>query len=289
MNHEEQLILYSANQLNEKERAEFEKHLASCDECQADLQLWNLVADEINASDSLIPAPVHLADSALEQIHHPSTLTRAYRNTVHLLRAQLLLIHQELWLGSAVLMAIFLAMAILVKRADVMYFFVPMIAAGTVSLVYGRDYDPAFELTLSTPTSAWKILLARLTLVSGYNFLLAGGAGVILLLIVPSHLIFELVVGWAAPMLFLSALALLLSLWIGTGNALFVSYVLWAAQYIPMKEMSVLFGSSATWLNSYIRFLQNPALLFVFAIAFIAIALWSVNQPQVMWRKSVSL
>ncbi|HRJ58405.1 MAG TPA: zf-HC2 domain-containing protein, partial [Anaerolineales bacterium] len=116
MNHEEQLIRYAANQLNESERVDFEKHLAGCASCQADLILWQSVADEINASDSLVPAPVHLADSALEVIHTPSRLTRAFRNMTQLLRMQLLLMHNELWVGSAALMFIFLAMALLVAR-----------------------------------------------------------------------------------------------------------------------------------------------------------------------------
>ena len=289
MNHEEQIILYVANQLDEKEKVDFEKHLADCDTCQADLKLWNIVADEIIASDSRILAPAHLADSSLELIHQPSKLARAFRNMIQLLRTQLLLIHQELWLGSAVLMMMFVTMAILVNRADVMYFFAPMIAAGTVSIVYGREHDSALELTLSTPTSAWKILLARLTLVSGYNFLLAGGAGMILLFIVPPQLLFEVVLGWAAPMLFLSAFALLLSLWIGTGNALFISYTLWASQYIPMKVMAEWFGSSVAWMNTIAQFWQNPNLMFVLAFVLMGFALWSANQPQVLWRKSGTL
>ena len=286
MNHEEQLDLYATNQLDKNERANFERHLAGCDDCQSDLQMWTLVAEEIIASGSAIAAPTHLADSALELIHQPSKLRRACRNTFQLLRAQLLLIQHELWLGSAVLMLIFVAMALLVKRVDVIYFFIPMIAAGTVSLIYGNEHDPAAELTLATPTSAWKILLARLTLVSGYNLLLAGFAGAILLFMVPPHLILELVLGWAAPMLFLSALALLLSLWIGTGNALFISYALWISQYAPMKMMSEWFGSSVAWWNGYAQFWQNPALMLLLGFVFIMFALWSANQPQVMWRRS---
>src|SRR5690606_33933054 len=89
MNHEEQLIRYAANQLNESERADFEKHLAGCASCQADLTLWRSLANEVIASDSAVPAPVHLADSALEAIHAPSKLTRAFKGTAQLLRMQL--------------------------------------------------------------------------------------------------------------------------------------------------------------------------------------------------------
>jgi anti-sigma factor RsiW len=74
MNHEEQVILYAAHQLDESERAHFEKHLADCVECQADLQLWKTVAEEIVASDAVEAAPAPLAERALEQIHSTGAL-----------------------------------------------------------------------------------------------------------------------------------------------------------------------------------------------------------------------
>ena len=289
MNHEEQIILYAANQLDEQTRADFEKHLADCADCQADLLLWRSVADEINASDSLVPAPAQLAESALETILAPSRLMRAFKSTAQLLRMQLLLMHNELWVGSAALMFIFLAMALLVARVEVLHFFVPMIAAGTVTLIYGSEHDPAAELTFATPISPWKILLARLTLVSAYNVFLALCATVGLLLILPPQALGELILGWLAPMTFLSALALLLSLWIGTSNALFISYTLWAAQYLALTSVGEWFAFLDPWLESYRQFWQNPALLFIFGFALILFALWSAGREQVQWRRSVAI
>lgn len=88
MKHEEQIILYAANQLNEKERANFEKHLAGCEDCKMDLQMWNLVADEIIASDLRILVPAHVAESALEMIRQPAAFVRAFRTAHQLIRAQ---------------------------------------------------------------------------------------------------------------------------------------------------------------------------------------------------------
>jgi hypothetical protein len=289
MNHEEQLIRYAAKQLNENERAEFERHLAECADCQADLLFWQSVADEIHASDSAVPAPVHLADSALEAILAPSKLTRAFRNMTQLLRMQLLLMHNELWIGSTALMFIFLAMALLVARVEVLHFFVPLIAAGTVTLIYGSEHDPAAELTFATPISPWKILLARLTLVSAYNVFLALCATVGLLLVLPPQTIGELILGWLAPMTFLSALALLLSLWIGTSNALFISYTLWAAQYLALTSVGEWFAFLIPWIESYRQFWKDPALLFVFGFALILFALWSAGREQVQWRRSIAI
>lgn len=289
MNHEEQLIRYAADQLNENERAEFERHLAECADCQSDLPLWQSVADEIHASNDAMSAPVHLAASALEAIHAPSKLTRAFKSTAQLLRMQLLLMHNELWFGSAALMFIFLAMALLIARVEVLHFFVPMIAAGTMTLIYGSEHDPAAELTFATPISPWKILLARLTLVSVYNVFLALCATAGLLLVLPPQALGELILGWLAPLTFLSALALLLSLWIGTSNALFISYTLWAAQYLALTSVGEWFAFLAPWLESYRQLWQDPALLFVFGFALILFALWSAGREQVQWRRSVAI
>lgn len=289
MNHEEQLIRYAAKQLNENERVEFERHLVGCADCKADLLLWQSVADEIHASNSAVPAPAHVADSALVAIHAPSRLTRAFKSTTQLLRMQLLLMHNELWVSSATLMFIFLAMALLVARVEVLHFFVPMIAAGTVTLIYGSEHDPADELTFATPFSPWKILLARLTLVSTYNVFLALCATVGLLLILPPQALGELILGWLAPMTFLSALALLLSLWIGTSNAMFIAYTLWTAQYLTWTSIGEWFTFLTPWLESYRQFWHDPALLFLFGFALTLFALWSAGREQVQWRRSVAI
>ncbi len=289
MDHEEQLIRYAANQLNESERTEFEQHLATCADCQADLRLWQSMADEIHVSSSAITAPVHLADSALEKIHAPTKLIRAFKSAMQLLRIQLILIHNELWIGSAALMFIFLAMTILVARVEVLYFFAPILSAGMVTLVYGSEHDTATELTLSTPISPWKILLARLTLVSAYNVFLALCATLGLLLILPPQTLAQFIFGWLAPMTFLSALALLLSLWIGTGNALFIAYSIWSAQYLTLTSIGEWFGFIAPWLELYRQFWRDPVLLFGFGFVLALLALWSAGREQVQWRRSVAL
>src|SRR5512144_630188 len=97
MNHEEQLILYAANRLAESERLRFEKHLAGCAECQADLKLWKMVAEEILASDSAESAPVQLAERALARIHQPTAPRLAFRRVAQLLRSQTMLVQREMW------------------------------------------------------------------------------------------------------------------------------------------------------------------------------------------------
>ncbi|MEW6401467.1 MAG: zf-HC2 domain-containing protein [Chloroflexota bacterium] len=281
MNHEEQLILYTADQLDETARAEFEKHLADCAECQADLLLWESIADEINASDSAKPAPVQLAERALEQIHRPSRARLALLRAAQLLRAQVYLVQREMWPASAAVMALGVCVALLSKHVEVVYFIAPMIAASTLSILSGSEHDPAYELTIATATSPWKVLLARLSIVSAYNLLLALGATLLLLFMFPPGMLGTVALGMLAPMAFLSALALLLSLWMGTSNAVVITYVLWVAQIIPYKSIGAWMVSPG-WspvILSYREFWQSPMLLLVLSVLLFALALLSANRP----------
>lgn len=281
MNHDEQLILYTANLLNEAERLAFEKHLADCAECQADLQFWKVVAKEITASDSAEHPPVELAERALEQVHQPSTPTLAFRRVAQLLRSQVFLVQREMWPATASVMALSVIVAFVSGHAEFIYFIAPLMAAATLSILFGPEHDAAHELALSTPTSSWKLLLARLSIVSAYNMLLALAALAILMIILPPGPLGRLVLGLLAPMAFLSALALLLSIWVGTGNAITVVYALWLMQYVPYH----VFGSwmiSPAWKSfilAYCGFWQNPMLLLALSAPLLIAILWSANRP----------
>lgn len=280
MNHEEQLILYVANQLGEDERAEFETHMSGCVNCQADLELWTMVSDEITASGSAVQAPTHLAASALEVIDRPSKLTRAFRGTVQLLWAQSFLVHREMFPASAAVMAITTIVALLSKHIEVVYFIAPMVAAASLAILFGPEQDPAHELILATATSPWKILLARLSIVSAYNLLLILVVAMILLFLVPIDLFGTMIFGWLAPMTFLSVLALLLSLWLGTSNAVAITYILWIAQYVPYKSIGA-WMVSPEWssaIAAYQHFWHSPLILFMLSLPLLAITLWSTKR-----------
>jgi len=281
MNHEEQVVLYAAGQLSKNERARFEEHLAGCLECQADLRLWQMIADEITASDSAVPAPVPLAERALEQIHRPASLQAGFRRAWQLLQIQSQIIQREMWPASAGVMALGAIVALVADHIEVIYFIAPLVAAASLAILFNPEYDPALELTLSTPTSPWKVLLARLSIVSGYNLLLALAATFALLAIVPPSLLGTLILGWLGPMTFLSALALLLSLWMGTSNAIAIAYSLWLVQYIPYK-LVVGWMVSPSWasvLVTYQRFWQSPVLLLSLSFLLFGLALWFANRP----------
>jgi anti-sigma factor RsiW len=281
MNHEEQIILYAADLLDEAERARFEKHLADCVECQADLLLWKAVADEIVASDAAEPAPAPLAERTLEQIQQPTAPRLAFRRAFQLLRSQTFLVQCEMWPATASVMALGVIVALISGHAEFIYFIAPLIAAASLSLLFGPEHDPAHELALSTPTSSWKLLLARLSIVSAYNLVLALAALLILMIAFPPGFLGTLALGMLAPMAFLSALALLLSIWIGTSNAIAISYILWFLQSIPYQFIGAWTVSPAwsSFLLAYREFWRSPMLLFAFSVPLLLIALWSANRP----------
>jgi len=285
MNHEnfETLLpLYAAGQLTEVERAEVEAHLPTCAVCQVDLELWQAVSGEIGTANRALAAPPALTERALEQVHAPNGLTAAFLRAWQLLHAQAFLVQNEMWPATASVMALGVIVALLSKHVEFVHFITPLIAAATLSMLSGQENDPAYELTAATPTSPWKILLARLSIVSAYNFLLALAAMLILLFRMPPGSFGTLALGLLAPMAFLSALALLLSQWIGANNAIAITYFLWIAQNIPFQFLDRWMVSSTTWVSvvsAYQQFWQQPGLLLTLSVLIISIALWSANRP----------
>lgn len=288
--HEVQVMLYVAGQLSKSERTRFEEHLATCPDCQADLKLWQMTAEEINESDSAVHAPAQLAERALDQIHRPTGLWAGIHYTWQLLSIQSQIIQREMWPASAAMMALGAIVALISDHVEFVYFIAPLVAAASLAILFSPDYDPAMELTLSTPTSPWKVLLARLSIVSGYNLLLALGASLLLLVVVPPELFGALVLGWLGPMTFLSALALLLSLWMGTSNAIAITYGLWFVQYIPYKSLGawMLSPGWSSVLLAYQQFWQSPMLLLSLSVLLFGVALWFANRATFRLTQGIS-
>lgn len=280
MNHEEQVVFYAAGQLSEHERARFEEHLAGCSECQEELRLWQMAAEEIIATDSAIAAPTQLAERALERIQRPVSLRAGLHSAWQLVSIQSQLIQREMWPASAAVMALGASVALISNHVGFVYFVAPLVATASLASLFSPEHDPALELTLSTPTSPWKVLLARLSIVSGYNLLLALAATIALLVIVPPELIGRLILGWLGPMTFLSSLALLLSLWIGTSNAIAIAYGLWIVQYAPYRLVGAWMVSPgwSSVILAYQRFWQSPMLLLSLSILLFGLALWLANR-----------
>jgi len=273
---EDRLLRYAAGQLDEQERAAVERHLESCPDCRAEVALWQSVGTEITAANAALRPPADAPARALARLHAPSALERALLRTFSLLSAQAYLVRRELWPSAAILMFMGIAATLLLERASIIGYFAPLVAAASLAVIFGPDHDPAYELALATPTSPWKVLLARLALVHGYNLTLTLAASLFLLLLVPPEMLGSFILGWLGPMTFLPALALLLSLWTGSGNSVAAAYALWLLQFIHPDLVPAF---AAPWftpvVEAYRHFWASPFLLLTAGGLLLAAALWS--------------
>ena len=275
----DRLPQYAAGSLPDEDRRKLEHHLSGCPDCRADLALWGAVASQVSAANREIRLPAGLVDRALAKVHSQPKPCPVFLRAWQLLRAQAPLVQRELWPASAAVIAIGLVLGIIMRNTGVIRVLAPLVAAASLAVLYGPEHDPAMELALATPTSPWKVLLARLTLVFGYNLALGLTASLGLLAILPADLLGELILGWLGPMTFLSAIALVLSLWVGTGNAVTVAYMIWLVQFLPSRILQIpaISNTFGTALTRYQEFWQTPLLLLLLSALLVAAALWSAN------------
>jgi hypothetical protein len=153
-----------------------------------------------------------------------------------LLRAQVPLVRRSIWAASALTMAMGLLVTLLLAspgaQGMVLAVFAPIVAAIGVAFVYGPEHDPALEIALATPTSPRLVLLSRLTIIYSYDLALALLASVVLSAARGGMEVWPLVELWIGPMLFLSALALLLALLFGTTPATLTTLSLWGLRLV---------------------------------------------------------
>ncbi len=230
---------YAAGSLSDELHHSVESHLETCDECKADLALWQMVSKETWQAGQSISAPQEILENALTQVR----ISHRKQDILHqgwvLLKSQFPLVRHEIWPASAAIMVIGYIAAILVGKEVIIQVLAPLVAAASIAMVFGPANDPACELMNSMPTSPRQILLARLSIVFGYNFFLALVASVCLLPVFPQIFLPELIISWLAPMTFISAVALFLSIYFGTENAIIAAYFLWIMKYALIGAFSV--------------------------------------------------
>jgi hypothetical protein len=219
----------------------------------------------------------------------PFSPLHLFAPALNLLRAQLYIVRREILAASALVMGIGTALGLVTSTNNSMLpdgtaapgglalaLFSPLVAAIGVSFLYGSGIDPVVEVEKSTPISQRKILLARLTLVFGFNLAL-GLAGSLALTCaglagwVPMLNFFELVGIWLAPMTVLSAVAFLLTVISGdplAGSAM--GLTIWAAQAFR------LFGSPADFMIRFPNLLaaETRPSLWLAAVGMGALAFW---------------
>lgn len=219
------------------EERSVDEHLATCAGCREELASWEATRQAVVIAHDRAPAPsMRVLDGALARIEREeapslSRLSLAWQ----LLLGQLPLVRREIWAASAVTMAMGCLVSALTATGasaagSAFAIFAPVIAAVGVAFVYGPENDPSLEVALSTPTSPRLVLLARLVLVYGYDLALALAATIALAAANGTFGLWPLISLWIGPMLFLSALALLVSLLFSPTAALFLALALWGAR-----------------------------------------------------------
>ena len=282
---------FAAGSLDERLLGEVSLHLETCQECQADLRFWTALSAEIHAQNQRLSLPDSLAAEVLKQFQPEREQTKkvagfqwkqAIRRGIDLLRIQAPLVRRELWPASVIVILIGVAVAYLLGNALVIRLLAPMVAAASLAVLYGPENDPAIELTLSCPTSQRQVLLARVALVFSYNLVLGLFASLALKFLIPPGLFGSVILSWLGPMAFLSTAALLLSIWVGTNNAITLTYIAWIGQFLPDLQLQLITGWEQ-WLapaaQIYRQFWTNPLLLLASACGLLVLAMWSTSRP----------
>jgi hypothetical protein len=272
---EGQLPFFLNGQLDPSEQAEVSAHLRECSACREELAFWQGVSAEVEQQDRSLQSSQVVPETVILHVKQPLSLWRILKDVWRLLVLQVPLVRQDMWPASALMMMIGVAVAVVTEKTSVLYFVAPMVAAAMLALIYGVDNDPANELTLATATSPAIILFARMSLVSAFNLGLTLTASLAVVLFLPQVTFWGLVLTWLAPMAFLSMLALVLSMWLGSSNAIAITYGLWVLQFFPMQQFR-LFNNLPVWLQkvSLLQTLwQNSQALLIGTVCLFVLAL----------------
>ncbi|GIL12386.1 MAG: hypothetical protein BroJett038_11060 [Chloroflexota bacterium] len=200
-----------------------------------------------------------------------------------ILRAEARIIRREIWLASALVMALGVLTTLGINSTNAatpLTILAPVVAAVGMALLYDSDMEQVLELADSTAVSARLLLLARLTLVFGFNLALGLGGSVALSLLRADMLLWPLVMSWLAPMAFLSALAFLLS--VVTGDAIAgaaFSLAIWG-MHVFVRSMPA--SGDLSWILSLPGLADPAARPFLFAAALLLVmaALWLAGDSE---------
>lgn len=226
-------------------------------------------------------ATSRLVESLLPELPEPDSPLEygLSRWPLLLLWAQLRIVRGEIWLATALVMLLGVVVTLATydpTTTSLLPFTVlaPVMAAVGVALLYDSDIRQMFELEDTTPASARLLLLARLTLVFGFN-LLTGIAGSVVLALLQSDLsLWPLILSWLAPMTFLSAFAFFLS--VVTTDAFFgivVGLFVWGGHVLMQLFPHLDNFSFALSLPGLIA-AENRPVLFAVALLLVTVATW---------------
>jgi hypothetical protein len=206
---------------------------------------------------------------AMLSAHLPRRKTRWERFTewypVALLMSQTRVIKAEILIASAVVLVLGVLVTLMQPAGQAtdmaqltLSALAPIVAAVGVALLYDTDIEQMLELEQTTRASARVLLLARLTLVFGFNLAVALGGSAVLAVFRAEVLLIPLISAWLAPMTFLVGLAFFLSVVLAnTFASMSFSLFLWLVHLLFRRVES----GSASLLDALIGLASMPGLL----------------------------
>ncbi len=283
------LPAYVNGQLDASSARRVRAHLVSCATCQLELASWQSIKGATTQIFAATPLPsaqllsqvwAQIDTSEQARIAHRWSLERALRRLWLVFRSQIPLIHKSIWVASALVCLFGLVLTLLMAQhtpaqtsvaANVLVLFIVVVGASGSAFIYGSSVDPGFELTIATPTSVRFVMLCRMTIVLGYNFLLALLASAAFATVYGGSL-WGFVQLWLGPLLFLSSLCLAISLFLGSAFALICAAVIEILQTFPRSVAAHLVSLPLPSLDlgpTSPALLIAALLLLVFAVFFV--------------------
>jgi hypothetical protein len=274
---------YISGKLTEDEYNQVKAHLKNCMACREELAMWQDVSG-VMAEDYQSPkAPQGVLVKALEVSRRKATRVNIFAKFWKIVGAQIPLVNRDVWQASLLVLILGFVITLIADQIGFLFAIAPLVSAGGLAFIYNKEHDPAFELVLSTPISQIQILLARSVLVFGYNFILVAILFWGLSLYYSTDLILPLILEWLAPMTFLSALGLCISIFSNSENAIAIAYSLWLSKYLLLTlEFKRLFGRVGEFL---LLFWQTPMALYIFSICLFAAMLIYIQKSNGITRQ----
>lgn len=230
----ERLIAHAVGSLSAREDAEVVKLIDSCEGCASEAAAWQVIALGTRAASARLQPSSESLAGLLERVAgnrcgRRVVITGQLGHAWAVVAGQVPLVRRGIWAASVLMLA--LGAAIAISRHDrggaVLALIAPVAAALGVSLIYGPEVDPGAEIEAASPTSSRLILLARLSLVGGFNLCVALAATGVVAIFGSASGFWSLVSAWFGPFALLSAVSLLLSVWKGPIAGSVAALTLW--------------------------------------------------------------
>jgi hypothetical protein len=239
------VAMYVAGTLSPGRAAAITARVRGCGVCEDEVAVWVAVAGAMRARAAPGPhASPWVLDAALARVdagvrdERAPVAGRWARHVLAVLVGQVPVLRRGIWAASALMFV--LGSAVCLSRHSqpglLLSLLAPLVAALGVCVIYGPQADPALEVTSAAPTSPRLVLLARLTLVAGYDLVLALAATGAVATLGASPAFWTLVSAWLGPLALLSALSLLLAVWKGPAVGAATAFAVWGLRVLSAQS-----------------------------------------------------